>query len=104
MCIGFVFNNEVIFSALFHTDNGFTCSDSGFLDLSTAQECSNAVNYATSFNKMANYDQEIFSRYMPKGCVIMDSGNMYFNLHFNEELKYGSNDAVSRSICKKGNS
>ena len=97
MCIWFVFINEVFFAALLHTDRGFTCSDSGFIDLSTDQECSDAVNYAESFNYEANYKKMVSWPNNHKGCLIKDSGDMYFNLH-----PIGRNDASIRSICKKG--
>ena len=69
------------FAGIVHTGKGVTCSDSSFMDLSTAEECSNAVNYAKSFNSNANYrNLGSWSNY-PKGCFIYDSGRMFFNTH-----------------------
>ena len=84
---------------LVHTDNGFTCSDSGFRALSNAQECSGAVSYAKTFNSKARID----STYMyvsdrPKGCYIWGSGTMYFNSH-----PTGGRSTSVASICWKGN-
>ena len=81
-----------------HTANGVTCSDSGFLDLFTAQECAGTVNYAKSFNSKACYKSEICQGGSPKGCFILDSGFMYFNNH-----STGRASSSSSSICMKGN-
>ena len=97
MYIWFVFNNEVFFAALLHTDRGATCSDSGFIDLSTDQECSDAVKYAESFNDEAIYKKVVSWPNNHKGCLILYSGDVYFNVH-----PVGRNDEDVRSICKKG--
>ena len=82
-----------------HTDKGVTCSDRGFTDLSTAQECSGgAVSYAESFNSDARYDSEIYSSTSPTGCIIDDSGSMYFNSY-----PTGDRNSLYSSICRKGN-
>ena len=88
------------FAEFVHTDNGFTCSASGFVELSTAQECSGAVSYAKLFNSKARYQSEQGWSSEPKGCSILDEGSMYFNTH----TTGGNNSHISRtSICKKGN-
>ena len=82
-----------------HTDNGFTCSDSGFRDLSNAQECSGAVSYTRSFNRKAHYAYALSSGTVPKGCYIWDyEGEMYFNTH-----PTGGRRSSVASICRKGN-
>ena len=85
-------------AAFVHTDNGVTCSDSGFIDLSTAQECSAALDYAMSFNSQASFLSENSWIDYPKGCVIFDWGGMYFNTH-----STGGRTSRVASICKKGN-
>ena len=85
------------FAEFVHTDNGVTCSDMGFMDLSTAQECSSTVSYATSFNVKANYESSLSQAHYPKGCFILDWGNIYFNTH-----SIGKRQRESTSICKKG--
>ena len=92
-------NNDVVFAEFVHTDKGATCSDSGFMDLSTAQECSGAVTYAKSFNSKAYFDVDgSWSRY-PKGCFISESsGYMYFNTH-----STGRRKSTTISICRNGN-
>ena len=91
------------FSELVHTHKGATCSDSGFVDLSTAQECSDAVSYAKFFNSKANYRFEVEFDLNPKGCYIELSkkyprleGFMYFNQH-----STGSRCSSCISICLK---
>ena len=81
-----------------HTAKGTTCSDSGFQDLSTDKECSDAVNYAKSFNEYAGYVKSGSWAGTQKGCYIYDTGEMYFNKH-----SAGNNNADMRSICHKGN-
>ena len=82
-----------------HTDYGFTCSGSGFRDLSNAQDCSSAASYAKSFNSMAHYYSKVFWGTKPRGCVIWNyNGEMYFNTH----PTGGSSNKVT-SICWKGN-
>ena len=46
---------------LIHTDASVTCQESGFMDLSSALECSGAVTYARSFNSKARYISDTFS-------------------------------------------
>ena len=80
-----------------HLDKGVLCSDSGFMDLSTAQECSGAVSYAKSFNSGAWYNGEVDWASRPKGCFILAWGTMYFNKHSTG----GRQGAIP--ICRKGN-
>ena len=88
------------FPELVYTDSGVTCSDSGFIDMSTAQECSGAVSYARSFNSKARYQSEQSWSSEPKGCFILDDGSMYFNTHSTGSTTFH----ISRtSICFKGN-
>ena len=89
---------KFIFAEVAHTDNGVTCSERGFKDLSTAQECSDAVSYAKTFNGNANYWNEESSSNYPKGCYIFTSGNMFYNTH-----SIGEKDSSAASICTKGN-
>ena len=91
------FDNN-LFAVLVHTEKGTTCSDSGLQDLSTDQECSDAVNYAKSFNVNAEYKYSESSSSYPKGCYILSGGRMYFNRD-----STGKNQAGIRSICHKGN-
>ena len=86
------------FAEFVHTDNGFTCSDSGFRDLSTAQECSGAVSYAKSFNSDAQYLYDGSWESLSKGCYIWSNGGMYFNTH-----STGERHSSTASICTKGN-
>ena len=89
---------KLFFAEVIHTDNGVTCSERGFKDLHTAQECSNAVGYAKTFNSKARYRNEGSWSNTPKGCNIWPSGDMYFNTHSN-----GKMSLVATSICMKGN-
>ena len=86
------------FAGFTHTGNGVTCSDSGFMDLSTAEECSGAVNYAKTFNGNARYVTITDNPTNHKGCFIYDSGSMYFNVHSTG----GTCDSCT-SICRTGN-
>ena len=86
------------FAELVHTDNGVTCSDSGFKDLTAAQECSEAVIYAKSFNSAARYQSAVSLSTSPTGCIINHSGSMYFNSY-----PTGDRNNLYRSICRKGN-
>ena len=83
------------FADFVHTENGVTCSESGLMDLSTAQECSSAVSYAKSFNSKAYYYSEVALRARPKGCYIR-SGAMYFNSY-----STGEGSSSETSICWK---
>ena len=87
-----------LFAGLVHTDKGTTCSDIGLQDLSTDQECSDAVNYAKYFNGNAKYVESGSWPGNHKGCSIYGDGEMIFNRHVS-----GQNNANTRSICKKGN-
>ena len=89
---------KFVFAEVVHTDNGVTCSERGFKDLSTAQECSDAVGYAKTFNSKAYYVAEESSSNSPKGCYIYTSGSMYFNTH-----SIGGRNSYAASICTKGN-
>ena len=80
------------------TNKGQTCSDISANDLYDAIECSDAVTYATSFSRFANYESTGSWDNFPKGCIIYDSGNMYFNSH-----STGISASDTRSICKSGN-
>ena len=93
----------LFFAEFVHTDNGVTCSERGFKDLTTAQECSDAVSYAKSFNSKANYRFEVEFDLNPKGCYMELSkkyprleGFMYFNQH-----STGSRCSSCISICLK---
>ena len=86
------------FSGLLHTGRGLTCSGSTWINLSNAKECSDAVQYAKSFNGNARYSYEIYESGKPKGCFIYDSGTMYFNVH-----PTGRGAQGTRNICKPGN-
>ena len=89
---------KFVFAEVVHTDNGVTCSERGFKDLSTAQECSDAVGYAKTFNSKALYRNEVSSSDRPKGCYIWTNGYMYFNTH-----SIGERQSSAASICTKGN-
>ena len=97
-CIWLAFNNDVVFADFVDTDKGVTCSESGFMDLSTAQQCSAALNYAMSFNSGASYQFEDSWSGNPKGCFIFDWGSMYFNTH-----STGGRNYYVVSICENGN-
>ena len=84
-------------AAFVHTDNGVTCSDRGFTDLSTAQECTDAVTYAKSFNSAARYQSAVSLSTSPTGCIINHSGSMYFNSY-----PTADRNNLYRSICRKG--
>ena len=86
------------FAEFVHTDNGVTCSDSGFIDLSTAQECSGAVSYAKNFNSEAHYQFEGSFSGIPKGCIMHESGQIFFNTHTT-----GGRKSSYSSICNNGN-
>ena len=81
-----------------HTEKGFTCSESGFKDLYTAQECSDAVNYAKSFNSEALYEFDVHFGHIPKGCYTFDWRSFFFNTH-----PTGEGSSSTTSICRKGN-
>jgi len=66
------------------------------MDLSTEQECKDAVSFAKSFNSEANYLQMGYFSYLPRGCFIDDYGWMYFNAD-----SIGKRSPVYTSICKK---
>ena len=85
---------------LVHTpDKWHTCSDSGLKQLTNEQECLDAVKYAKSFNKHAYYRETEFTSYKPKGCIIYDNGEMYFNSH----PTGGDTKGSTNGICRKGN-
>ena len=95
------------FAELVHTDNGKQCSDvEGFMDLSTAQECSSALvlDYARTFKSNARYLYETLYGSYPNGCIIIDyaanafNGAMFFNTH-----PTGARHSNYRNICRKGN-
>ena len=67
------------------------------MDLSTAQECRGAVNYAKNFNSDAYFYKEVsWARHI--GCSIYDDGRVLFNNH-----PTGANFEHTRSICHIGN-
>ena len=88
------------FAGLVHTDRGVTCSNSSLMDLSTAEECSGAVNYAKSFNSKARYYGEFTRRDYPKGCIVFD--NSHIELYFNAHSTGGRSYSTS-SICRTSN-
>ena len=93
----------LFFAEFVHTDYGVTCSNVGFMDLSTAEKCSGAVNYAKTFNSLANYRYAVSWSESPKGCFITDSGYIYFNTHpTGGENRWEIKDTDKR-ICRKGN-
>lgn len=79
-----------------HTDNGVACSERGLKDVSTAEECSDAVSYAKTFNSKALYRRSQPWRTQPKGCHIWTTGAMYFNAH-----SIGEKHSTALSICKR---
>ena len=87
-----------VFAEVVHTDNGVTCSERCFKDLSTAQECSDAEGYAKTFNSKAMYRDEVSMSDRPKGCYIWTNGYMYFNTD-----SMGGRQSSVASICTKGN-
>ena len=71
------------------------------MDLSTAEECSGAVNYAKSFNAKVRYVTGGSYSGSHKGCLIYDSGGysyMLFNTH-----SHGGRSPEDTSICRKSN-
>ena len=87
------------FAGFVHTERGVTCSDSRFIELSTAQECKLlGLTYAKSFNSKAYYRSEGSWSHNPKGCYIYDSGTMHFNTH-----STGGSKSSTMSICRNGN-
>ena len=85
------------FAGLVHTAKGVTCSDSSLMDLSTAEECSGAVNYAKSFNSNASFTYVGSWSRNHQGCVILDSGYIFFITQ-----STGGENSTSTSICRKG--
>ena len=90
------------FAELVHTEEGVTCSDSGFMDLSTEEECAGAVNYAKSFNSKASFHYAATWSTLPKGCIIGYNGNILFNKHSTGGQSFTTH-SVFGSICRKGN-
>ena len=90
--------SQLSFIELLHTKRGTICAYQGLEDLSNAQECSEAVKYATSLNQNASLFQVGNWETYPTGCIIHDDGRMYFNQH-----PSGMNEGITRSICKKSN-
>ena len=88
------------FAEFVHTGNGATCSDTGFMDLSTEEECSgsDAVNYAKSFDGNAHHAGALWDFVHHKGCFMYDNGEMWFNTHVT-----GGRRSDSTNICRKGN-
>ena len=92
------FNNDVVFAEFVHPSKGTLCSEIGFMDLSTEQECIGAVNYAKSFNSKAIYYKAIDVEFITKGCIINDEGTIFFNKH-----STGLKTSSYTSICRNGN-
>ena len=91
----------LFFAGFVHTDKGATCNacfGSGCRDLFNAQECSDAENFAKSFNSRAGWDGELWLVDYPRGCFVLDSGDMYFNTHTT-----GGFSSAATSICRKSN-
>ena len=68
------------------------------MDLSTAQECRGAVDYAKHFNGDARFYKDVSWPGRHIGCSIYDDGRVLFNKH-----PSGNNFEHTRSICKIGN-
>jgi hypothetical protein len=91
----------MIKKAFVHTDRSEHCSDRGFMDLSTASECSAAVNYAMSHvHSNAYFGQVVNLSHYAKGCFMGESGDMHFNSHSTGEI--GTRRGYLIGICKKG--
>ena len=95
------------FTDLMHTNRGVTCSERGLHDLSSEQECADAVKFAKSFNVRAKYDKSVLDPGYPYGCYIhsdLKYPGEYGDMHFNHwgGLIRGKNTNVI-SICKIGN-
>ena len=86
------------FAEFVHTDSGVACSERGFTDLSTAEECSGSVDYAKSFKSNANYRYSFSDNRTLKGCFIDTYGRIYFNTH-----STGGRCSSCTNICRKGN-
>ena len=85
------------FVGIFNTDNGVTCSDVGFDDLSTPEECSAAVSYAKNLNSKAHFSLFYYRHGIPKGCAMDESGPISFS------TDPGKRESSYTSICKNGN-
>ena len=68
------------------------------MDLSTAQECRGAVNYAKSFNGDAYFYKVVSWPARHIGCSVYDDGRVLFSTH-----PTGDNFEHTRSICHIGN-
>ena len=97
------------FTEFVHTENGVTCSESGFTNIFTEEECARSVDYARSFNPKAYYEFEVNWRYKPKGCLILNDGNSgsglnYGGMYFNTHITGGAPVKDFANICRRGNS
>ena len=87
------------FLELFHTDKHQTCADRGWDVLDDADQCSDAVLYAKSFDTNARYLSELSLVGIQKGCVYFPlTGDMYFNTHATECIQ---DCGIYQSICTK---
>ena len=97
------------FAEYVHTDQGATCIDvDGFMYLSTAQECKDAVSYAKTIANsqgapFARYEHDLDSTAYPKGCIMIEESIMRGSMYFNSHPLGGGDYSVYRSICKKRN-
>ena len=97
------------FAEYVHTDQGATCIDvDGFMYLSTAQECKDAVSYAKTIANsqgapFAHYEHDLDSTAYPKGCIMIEESIMRGSMYFNSHPLGGGDYSVYRSICKKRN-
>ena len=90
---------------LIYTNRGVTCSESGFLDLSSEQECVDAVKYAKYFNEYAKYKKSWYRLDYPIGCFIysdLKTPGEYGHMGFNQAQGERNTNVIS--ICKKGDS
>ena len=97
------------FAELALTGEGYSCFDvDGFMHLSTAQECKDAVRYAKTIPNsqgapFARYEHDLDSTAYPKGCIMIEESIMRGSMYFNSHPLGGGDYSVYRSICKKRN-
>ena len=80
---------------IMHTENGTSCLQLGFKDLTTKAECRTAVNYARTFIPNAFFGVSGSWDYTPKGCFISHKG-LYWNTHQTGSLQ---SNIWERSLC-----
>ena len=61
---------DILFIVFTHTENGIRCSEKGWKDLETENECRSAVNYTQSFAPNAYFHKSGMWAYSPKGCYL----------------------------------